>query len=881
MFREIILEGIEGMPAARDMPGLTCSVVKEYLLCSETDLQRDDVYWGSIELEPLFGIKPGRSHDFFPASAYRGPLLPLLRYHPREGLDLVITVMNHSADWYEHPRIRAERIETPFEVKLQFPDGTSHMQWCNGRLWNLYRGTSVGPYALQSLLMALEQWLFEVAESNERDLDTVLLSILRRSTSAALTAVVASVATAFPVASGETLLVLLQSPLFVRLDRARLAAETHASSKVSEWLPQLNAGSRVYDQERREADARPHRAHDLEVALANLQLSPYASRVHEVLDRQRSAMPPTDQQDEGDRLWRLAMHRMDLRQYTVAPEATEPPGNSRSYASSDGERQYIRLTLKDPDPDVKRMVDESASEAKPIATGLSVLMWGLSVFYHRDEETYDPTQWRLRLQQAIASCEADDPNMQDEFNPGRNGPGYVAAVCVRDHWSEMTASERRWCVDKVCFEVVRQACNWNDLARIQRNTMSADRVCAWVVPLLFDRSLDEVQYTRVCEAIATALTHPVDEVRSFAAEGVGTHLWTANRELVLRCVNALALEATLVCRALEKTRDWRAEGQIGAIRAAISADVRERLLKGNAIPEDSYQTLDSTTGFGVEANGLILTILGHAATEDVAIAAFERLARQVVDWWNSDDSARSIRGKRRRARNFQMEAILGNQLAGFLLNASAAAATAVVRPIVDSIDRHPREVESILQSLIACEDRQPNPHQFWTVWQLFADGVRNARWLARIDDDHAWGRDLMSAVFLGTWWKDEVRHWRSLEGYASHVHTFFEGLPPSATVLEDYVRFLYHVGEQSLPQAFVRIARRLEGGNSRQLLRPANTVFLLEILLRRYVYGRPLELKRDRELREAVLFVLDLLVENGSSAGFRMRDDFVTPASAV
>ena len=58
-----------------------------------------------------------------------------------------------------------------------------------------------------------------------------------------------------------------------------------------------------------------------------------------------------------------------------------------------------------------------------------------------------------------------------------------------------------------------------------------------------------------------------------------------------------------------------------------------------------------------------------------------------------------------------------------------------------------------------------------------------------------------------------------------------------------------------------------------------DTAFRLEVLLRRYVYGRPIDLKRQRDLREAVLFLLDLLVENGSSAAFRMRDDFVTPVS--
>jgi hypothetical protein len=63
------------------------------------------------------------------------------------------------------------------------------------------------------------------------------------------------------------------------------------------------------------------------------------------------------------------------------------------------------------------------------------------------------------------------------------------------------------------------------------------------------------------------------------------------------------------------------------------------------------------------------------------------------------------------------------------------------------------------------------------------------------------------------------------------------------------------------------------------MLKKGNTVFLLEVLLQRYVYGRPLELKRQSDLRDAVLVLLDMLVDNGSSAAFRMRDDFVTPIS--
>ena len=63
---------------------------------------------------------------------------------------------------------------------------------------------------------------------------------------------------------------------------------------------------------------------------------------------------------------------------------------------------------------------------------------------------------------------------------------------------------------------------------------------------------------------------------------------------------------------------------------------------------------------------------------------------------------------------------------------------------------------------------------------------------------------------------------------------------------------------------------------AQEMLEKTNTVFVLEVLLQRYVYGRPLKLKRDARLREAVLFILDSLVETGSSAAFRMRDEFVT-----
>ena len=88
-------------------------------------------------------------------------------------------------------------------------------------------------------------------------------------------------------------------------------------------------------------------------------------------------------------------------------------------------------------------------------------------------------------------------------------------------------------------------------------------------------------------------------------------------------------------------------------------------------------------------------------------------------------------------------------------------------------------------------------------------------------------------------------------------------------MLDAYVSFLFQIGEQSLPEAFIRVADSLKRGDAQAMLRSTNTVILLEVLLQRHVYGRPLELKRDPNVREAVLFLLDILIENGSSAAFQ------------
>ncbi len=135
------------------------------------------------------------------------------------------------------------------------------------------------------------------------------------------------------------------------LDRQRLVAECQAMSGMLNAMPNLDSRNIVYDNERKDADALPHRRHDLEFAIANLQFGPLAGYVHEIIDKYRAEMPPTEEQTEDHRLWRLALHRMDMRQYVVAKEEAQPAEDDDNESAVD-KHKYVRLDLKITEPDL-------------------------------------------------------------------------------------------------------------------------------------------------------------------------------------------------------------------------------------------------------------------------------------------------------------------------------------------------------------------------------------------------------------------------------------------------------------------------------------------------------------------------------------------------
>lgn len=864
----IVFDGVEGMSFARDLPQELVEIARRYFLATEADVT--DEYRGSSgDMELLFGINDHRSYGFFPPSAFRGPFQPLLQHHWKIGRAFILEIFNQSAQWYAEPRVDKSHVEPPYEITLTFADGSDKTQWCNARLWQLYRGTSGNSYALNCAAMALEARLLEIAEARPDLLDSVLLQLVRDSDSAAVTAIAASLATAYPSACVETLLVLLSNRECIDLDRQRMVHDQTGS--IFGRLRQDEPMNQRFADERAESDALPHRKQQLETAIAQAQVGPFAARIHEVLDRYLAALPSVEEQTRKDHVWRLALHRMDLRKYSVSavPTETVPVGETAELDEESPSRQYLMLTPTAPDDDLQQMIETSASEYAETSAHLGLHMWAVKVFQREDPSSCDPTEWRERLKAAEATA-IHTSDMQLVLMMGDAGP-HVAAVCLRDHADELSKEERDWCTAQVCAAVEAGVDDWTKTAHLPGFMNAAVPAAEVIAQLAGSEDLP----APILRTFASAITHPGDEIRMTAAAEAGRSLWRAHSELALRVVVALRNEAATVQHAFdeEQKKRYKERQRVEALQAS-AATIARAIMRGERRPDKETGAFDPSKWFGAEASTWILRILLGAPERSETAAAFVQISETLVAWWDADRRDRSDPQTKRR---YETESAIKHLLAESVFRVSEADATRILQPLLDAIHRHPDKVASVVRDLTTREAREPATARFWFLWKRFAEGLLTASWLANVDSEYSNATQFVSSVFLAVGWKDHVRHWRSLVGYAHFVHELFERVPVSAAVVYRYLLFLYHVGEQSLPHAYIRIAAKLRGGDPHRLLTAHQCVFLLESLLQRHVYAKPLELKTQEHLRTAVLYLLDELVEAGSSASFRMRDDFVTP----
>ncbi len=567
----------------------------------------------------------------------------------------------------------------------------------------------------------------------------------------------------------------------------------------------------------------------------------------------------------------MALHRMDMRNFE--PEALISSSKDEELGNGTDRSRTIGFKSKGIDTDLQGFVEAGAEERVRFFTDTRLATWGLQQWEQRSNK-WDADAWETALRQAK---EVQSAGVSEALGLADSGPGLVAALYARDHWGDLGPDDQRWCFDTLIAEIERDSDTEDFMKQVANDPMKADRHSAYVLPKFISENPDSAGVLKV---IARAITHACDQVALWAAEGAGEYMVPDSEDLIIRGVGALAMQANLLTglnkhRTPSNSQSIESQAEYSSAVQQVRDQVRDAFVAGAIDVDTELRELDLTSWTGMDACVNMMAMMGKARNTPLSKDFFVRAAQALIASWMTDHEERNS------GRDFVRENAVMTRLAAVVLALPPDEATYCCGPFLDAVEDHPREVATFVDLLISQEDRSSSDKSsFWHVWQAFADQVLDARWVSSISSDYSAGSDLVDKLLFRVGWKEGIRRWHRLDGHEHRVDGFATHLPVVAPVLAAYASYLYTIGEGALPSAFMVVANQTKAGDSNDLLGDGNTMFCLESLLRRYVYGQPLLLRTEPNLHKAVLVILDKLVDAGSSAAYRMRDDFVTPLSS-
>jgi hypothetical protein len=401
--------------------------------------------------------------------------------------------------------------------------------------------------------------------------------------------------------------------------------------------------------------------------------------------------------------------------------------------------------------------------------------------------------------------------------------------------------------------------------------MNGSQACANVVPLMRLRS-DAPELT---EALIVALLHFNDSVRQSAIAGVSQFILDTDQPLTAFCIWVL-VSAGDRRRQIDEEESGRAfENQAPYMEKIV--DVMSHVIE--SATDGWFTTWPDLKQIGYKQwseqeliRDLVAVFSGHPESPQAA-QWFTQVAGFLASWWRRD---RRSDGNDSR-RDFEGEASAERAFAEFLVQSEHEQALALLGPLLDSMSTLSDKFGGLVEKFLSAEDGRTAPSAYWDIWRAITDRVLAQPWLDEIDNEYSHGHDLVRACFLNTMWKEGIRSWSRLGDHFAEVDRFFKRLPPSGFALGRYCHYLYHIGKDSLPNAYILIADK--GGTSlaSRIEEDDNTRWYLESLIARSMFESLGSLKRSDRLRKALLEVLDALVQTGSSIAFQLRDDFVTP----
>jgi hypothetical protein len=878
---KFILTKLDGLPVCRVLPNEILELADLYWTYTPKKKHffsswRDDV-------EHDFGIE--KDHiDYHPASAYQSPIYWLLQIKPEATMDFIVSFTNRSVKKYVASNL-ASRLDTITEVEVTLSDESHKKQYISQCLWEIYRGTSspVSPNLLQSIHMALEKFLLEIAEKMESEVLVSWLNyLLGTSESASISSVVTSVVLAYPEKTFDTAKILFRTREFIIHDTRRLALGEHAKTLYSIGQNWGISKNNIYDKERLRTCEDKHRKWSLESLCLNYQIFSMQESGEEeakkrqeilwgILDDYYSKLPPDSEQGETDKTWRLFLARMDRRKMKINAEETDGG---------------ILIQFE---PEIAPEIDEFREENQKTHNEhmryVPLKLWADFKFKSDDKfkkyEKYDSNP-----QNALDEARGILEKLNEPYNPdlpqetyaenerfhlcNYQIPSCVCAVLVEHYIDKLNDEDREFCKDVIIAKVI--SCVQSNYFYQVGDGMQEAIASLPKLMKLYPKEKQTIKLLLLLvlfknESVGGMISTERFNIFSIVAihKMWGKEFDDANSLLLGYLILKHKYNELISQIRNENLKNRIYEPDLGKL---LNRFLSENEMNLNKMTDNEFSISDlgsiQELDLFILSNALKIMPNKLEHKEHIAIAheIISVFATELTQGRDGDKVDYMVRNE------------FLKKYAYLVLNSENSEVPQLIQPFIDKFNST-EPIAEMFQEFIYAEDRIHSYDNFWFVWNQFKDKIvevtnkRTNNWYV--------DKIIKSYLFAQTQWNDSTKEWHSLKSTNMRlIKDVSEQMGQHPSVLYSISKLLNDIGSLFIADGLILISnmlsKHLEYGT---LKLEMNTSYYLENLVRKYVYEDRENIKRNKQLKQKVLVILNFLIEKGSTVGYILRESIL------
>lgn len=862
--KEMLSSIIESSEVAQAIPEKLISLAKVFWLDHRGD--DDDFRGHPIDVDRDFGLKM-MQQEYYPPSPYKTPTLVLLRTSPDLTIDFILWLTNFAVENYVKSPLSKNEVE---QVEIFADDNQVRTQYLSMRLWEIYRATHVAPSVLESVHMALEKWLFEIAKtSTAEELEKWCIYLFKNTRSSSITAIIVSVILAYPFKLFNIAAMIFRTKEFFIYDTGRYVKDqTHKSMLVGlkNNYPQRDYLEEFYQDERISACDEKHRGTSLENIAwyyqfykndqeTDEQATKRLDLIWKIWDDYYAQLPIPSKETAADKTWRLYLGRMDKRKMKPKQEVING--------------QPVIAFESDIDPELRKYSEDAQKKnnnamAYAPLTAWAQLRWRGKVDEYKKYESYenDPLVALQELKKLLQVLKTGNDEMSLFY---RATHVYVCGVLVRDFKEKLNKKDFDFCenilIDHASLPI-KDDYRYSIGDGIEASIGS--------LPYLFPVSSDKATIKKLLLFLLFD-DFPIgmggERLKDFPASIILYHFWKNDAA----DAHSIFLGFLLLKPIYEQLID---EVRQANFKKHVYEHTKKQVFKllDKRYKKEIGRVLKNTITYAELTNieTTELEILYTAfqllppQTQHPDHQAFLKLVLPLFAQKLSDEEKNG----------YMLSHGFLSKFARFVLNASDKEINAYIQPFVNNFDKF-EYMADLFSNFVTVEDEIHQYEQFWTVWQLFYDSV--VKMSKKERQPHEANSIIHNYLLAWPYWKKSAKQWGSLK---DREKAFFR---KSATdmghhpaVLYSISKFLNEIGTGFLSDGIVWLSDMLEKNpNLSSSKLEVNTVFYMENVLRNYALLNRGKIKSNPAIKKRMITILDFLIEKASVTAYLVREDIL------